>query len=141
MAPTGGPQGHSRLHDSTGRGHIGWKRGEVVPLTNHAGCVQHTTVYKTWAILQNGIRLTRHRQEYTRDIPTGVLFPQVLDSHNCFIDTIRNLNFPKLHICGGLRPLPPTPKKERRRSPPRAARGSHPEDRTFASDPRERHSR
>ena len=24
------PQGHNRLHDCTGRGHIGWKRGEVV---------------------------------------------------------------------------------------------------------------
>ena len=30
VAPTGGPQGHSSLHDCTGRGHIGWKRGEVV---------------------------------------------------------------------------------------------------------------
>ena len=46
VAPSGGPQGHSSLHDCTGRGHIGWKRGEVVPSTNHARCVQYTAVYK-----------------------------------------------------------------------------------------------
>ena len=32
----GGPQGHNSLHDCTGRGHIGWKRGEVVSGTNRA---------------------------------------------------------------------------------------------------------
>ena len=39
------------------------------------------------------------------------------------------LNYPKLHICGGLRPLLPTPKKEPRRSP----RGLH-EDRTLKKE-------
>ena len=36
--PFRGAQGHNSLHDCTGRGHIGWKRGEVVPETNHARC-------------------------------------------------------------------------------------------------------
>ena len=31
VAPSGGPQGHSSLRDCTGRGHIGWEPGEVVP--------------------------------------------------------------------------------------------------------------
>ena len=34
MAPSGGPQGHIRLHDCTGKGHIGWEPGEVVPGTD-----------------------------------------------------------------------------------------------------------
>ena len=38
VAPTRGPRGHNSLHDCTGRGHIGWKRGEVVPGTDHACC-------------------------------------------------------------------------------------------------------
>ena len=42
MAPSGGPQGHSSLHDCTGKGHIGWKRGEVVPSTKQSCCVQYT---------------------------------------------------------------------------------------------------
>ena len=34
--PFRGAQGHNSLHDCAGRGHIGWKRGEVVPETHHA---------------------------------------------------------------------------------------------------------
>ena len=34
--PFRGGQGHNSVHDCTGRGHIGWKRGEVVPGANHA---------------------------------------------------------------------------------------------------------
>ena len=86
MAPSGGPQGHSSLHDCTGRGHIGWKRGEVVPSTNHARCGQYTGVYKTSTyFFQNGSRFTKQRHQSTREIPTGVLFPQVLYSHRCSI--------------------------------------------------------
>ena len=32
--PLRGAQGHDSLHNCTGRGHIGWKRGEVVPVPN-----------------------------------------------------------------------------------------------------------
>ena len=55
MALTGGPQGHIRLHDCTGRGHIGWKRGEVVSETNHACYARVPDVQRT---LQ--VRHTRH---------------------------------------------------------------------------------
>ena len=55
VAPSGGPQGHNSLHDCTGRGHIGWKRGEVVPETIYTTpsrcmqtpCTSHTT-YTTY---------------------------------------------------------------------------------------------
>ena len=53
--PFRGAQGHNSLHDCTGRGHIGWKRGEVVPETIYTTpsrcmqtpCTSHTT-YTTY---------------------------------------------------------------------------------------------
>ena len=51
------------MHDCTGRSRIGWKRGEVVPGTDH-------TCYA---------RCPMQQQTHFATIPTGVLFPQVLN--------------------------------------------------------------
>ena len=95
VAPSGGPQGHNCLHDCTGRGRIGWKRGEVITSANHARCVQYTAVYKAQTIFQNG-------SQYLQNTDTNPQskFPLVFYSRRCSIPT--GAQFPKVtHLGAG----------------------------------------
>ena len=74
------PQRHNRLHNCTGRGHIGWEPGEVVPGPNHAGCLRSITNYMAYALFPYHIRQNTDTNPYAK-------FPQVFFSHRCSIPT------------------------------------------------------
>ena len=102
--PFRGAQGHNSLHDCTGRCHIGWKRGEVVPETNHARCA-HVPKYTahTAYTADAAYTCTAHTAHKTY---TASATYTVYNSYNAAYAAHSK----------GLRPLPPTPRKNFERS-------------------------
>ena len=73
VAPTGGPQCHNSLHDCTGRGHISWKRGEVVIWTQQIARLHR----KGPRIAESAHRVTTEPLRHAFSIPIGAQFPKV----------------------------------------------------------------
>ena len=78
-----GTQQLARLHRKGPHRLEAWRSGSVNKsrtLRAIYQCLQNIDLF-----FQNGSRFTKQKHKSTREIPTGVLFPQVLDSHKCLI--------------------------------------------------------